>query len=275
MSDLPTLFRALPHDTKEELGRRYRSQAAQLHPDKNSEPEAHAAFIKLTEEYEVALQQAPSSAQQERLIQMDKRRLALDEKRLTCHVRKKKGWSQNKNKKQEVPEPMLAIQDAKPLTQMEDEAGHICHGHQAGQGAKSADLGAVKRKPKNERHARWEQALLVRKEAEYLQRAKNEEKAEKSAEKQVEKTKTVARASQRRGRSDFGYDWQEYPAEIPEELRDLFVFERVRAAEMENDADEVEDDSWVACVASIFHWAASPLPSFPSWSCPCITRCGY
>ena len=35
--------------------------------------------------------------------------------------------------------------------QMEDEAGHICHGHQAGQGAKSADLGLIAR----EFRVRW------------------------------------------------------------------------------------------------------------------------
>ncbi|CAJ1448516.1 unnamed protein product [Effrenium voratum] len=101
---LPTLLHAQPHDTKEELTSRYRRLAAQLHPDKNSSVGAHAAFIKLKEEFEEAVQYAPSLARQQRTQ-------ALDAKR-TCHVRRKKGWSQNRSKGKQASQKLLAIEDA-------------------------------------------------------------------------------------------------------------------------------------------------------------------
>jgi len=241
MATLPTLLNPQPQDTKEELTRRFRILAARIHPDKNEAPGAHLAFIKLKDEFEAALPSAPSQ-------ECQKKRAALDEKRLTCHVRKRKGWSQHKSKgaKPEV-QPVLAIQDdMQILIQAQDL-------HREN-GVPPQNLS------KKMKHYRWEQAMLLRKAD---KNAAQHAKEAKAAEKQAEKDETIRQVRRRVKRANFGYEEGGLcPTYIPEELKDRFVV-AANISEEESEANDAEMDEPLSFVSWLVSFFAS---------CPCVGR---
>ncbi|CAE7350154.1 unnamed protein product [Symbiodinium sp. CCMP2592] len=202
-----SLLHPQPGDTKESLTTRFRHLASRLHPDKNPSPTAHLLFIRLKDEYEDAVQNAPSSALQRRLMELDAKRQA--------PVRKKKGWSINKPKnKKQAPCKLLAIEDVKQAVS-EPEKVHR-------QAAAELQTGTVKgARNRKEKHARWEQSLISRKQArEFLERSAREQRA---AGRHEDKAKIWSRMKQRGGRNDFGYEACPCSTEVPEEMRHRFA----------------------------------------------------
>ncbi|CAE7195592.1 unnamed protein product [Symbiodinium sp. CCMP2592] len=237
-----SLLHPQPGDTKESLTTRYRHLASRLHPDKNPSPAAHSLFIRLTQEYEDAVQNAPSSipdteALQRRLMELDAKRQA--------PMRKKKGWSINKPKnKKQAPRKVLAIEDVKQAVCEPEKAGL----QSTSTRIKGDDAPAVVpagTRNRKEKHAQWEQALLTRKEArKFLERSAREERA---AGRQQEKANTQSRTKQRSWRNDFGYEACPCSTEVPKEIRHRFAGNTVEVgAVSESDTDSSEEVCHVA-----------------------------
>eukprot|EP00435_Cladocopium_sp_Y103_P063436 s2340_g25.t1 len=253
MAHLPTLLKPQPHDTKEELTRRFRLLAAQIHPDKNDSPEAHREFIELKEEFEDAVKKAQTEAHRNRLEELDK-------KAQNC-VRKRKGWSISKSKKKQPKEKVLAIQDdlrpaAIPSSTLQDKATQATQTEtDKGQGGMGEKLS------RKQKHARWEQVMVLRKENHASMECGKEDMA---AEKQAEKRKTIRHTAQRGKRGDFGYEAEACPSEIPAELLGRFILEKESSEEEGSQTEETPPEPQEE---SLTCWLVGILAC-----CPCLAR---